>query len=156
MPEDTIIPSNYEDTPNPRPELSAKPANKKPIIIAVISVFGFFAISLGFGIWLYNYPLKAAILRDITIIYLGFGLFAVILLLIMLVVIIAYLVLKVNDLVVLLDREIKPMLIKVQESLDTVRGTTTFISDQAVQPIIKTAGAFTAVRVVIQSLFGRK
>ena len=104
---------------------------------------------------MYYNPTRAEILRDIFIIYLGIGVFFVILLLIALVVIIGYLVLKVNDLVQLVDREVKPMLTKLQDTLNTVRGTTTFLSDHAVQPVITTASTVSAVQAIFRALFRR-
>jgi len=105
--------------------------------------------------FLFVNPETTAILRDIFIIFLGIGVFVIILLIIALVVITAYLVLKVNDLVQLLDKEIRPMLFKIQASINTVRGTTTFISDHAVQPVITTASTVAAIRVIVRSLFRR-
>ncbi len=155
MPDNNISSFENNDTVNTRPELSPEPIDKRPLIIGIVVAFVFLLGSCGFGILLHRNPIDTAILRDIFIIYLGIGSFVIILLIIALVVITTYLVLKVNDLVVLLDREIKPMLAQVQSSLNTVKGTTNFISDQAVQPIIKTAGAVTAVQTVVKSLFKR-
>ena len=153
MPEDTFAP--YSDQHNSRPELSAKPADKRPIIFGIIAAVVLILI-LGVIFWfLFVNPETTAILRDIFIIFLGIGVFVIILLIIALVVITAYLVLKVNDLVQLLDKEIRPMLFKIQASINTVRGTTTFISDHAVQPVITTASTVAAIRVIVRSLFRR-
>ena len=138
------------------PELSPEPVDKRPIIYGAIFALVFVLIFLAVGVWLFFNPAATAILRDIFIIYLGLGAFVIILLLIVLVVITAYLVIKVNDLVQLLDREIKPVLLKLQNTVGTVQGTTTFISDQAVGPIIKTASTLAATRAIFRSLFQRK
>lgn len=153
---ENMSPYSYEEPNNARPELSAKPADKRPIIFGVIAAVIIILIFGGIGWLLFVNPEATAILRDIFIIFLGIGVFVIILLIIALVVITAYLVLKVNDLVQLLDKEIRPMLVKMQESINTVRGTTTFISDHAVQPVISTASTVTAIRVIFSSLFKRR
>lgn len=153
---ENMSPYSYEEPNNARPELSAKPADKRPIIIGIVVGIAIILGAIGFGWFLLVRPETTAILRDIFIIFLGVGVFIIILLIIALVVITAYLVLKVNDLVQLLDKEIRPMLVKMQESINTVRGTTTFISDHAVQPVISTASTVTAIRVIFSSLFKRR
>jgi hypothetical protein len=155
MPEDTNTSYDQVSVDNPRPELSAEPIDKQPIIIGVGVALGFLLISLALGWWLFLHPVAAAIIRDILIIYIGVGIFVVILLLIVLVVITSYLVIKVNDLVQLTDREIRPVLANIQESINTVRGTTVFLSDHAVQPVISTLSSVTAVKTIVRSLFQR-
>jgi hypothetical protein len=155
MPEDTNSPYDQVSVDNPRPELSAEPIDKQPIIIGASVALGFLLISLALGWWLFLHPVAAAIIRDILIIYIGVGIFVVILLLIVLVVITSYLVIKVNDLVQLTDREIRPVLANIQQSINTVRGTTVFLSDHAVQPVISTLSSVTAVKTIVRSLFQR-
>jgi hypothetical protein len=156
MSEETLAPYSYSNnTENSRPELSAKPADRRPIIIGAVVALVIVLIFGGIGWWLFVNPVAAAIIRDIFIIFMGLGIFVIILLLIALIVITAYLVLKVNDLVQLIDREIKPMLARLQESLNTVRGTTRFISEQAVEPVITTVSTVSAARAIFRSLFRR-
>lgn len=160
MPEETFVPvrndsaSNVEAS-NHWAELSPKPMDKRPIIYGSIIVILVFLGFIGLGVWLFLNPPVAAVLRDIFIIFLGLGAFLVILLLIALVVITVYLVLKINDLVHMLNREIKPMLAQVQSTLNTARGTTAFLSEQAVKPVITTASAVAGVRAVFRTLFRR-
>ena len=146
---------HQNDSPNPRPELSTKPADKRPLIIGIVVAVVIILIFGGFGVYLFLNPAHAAVLRDIFIIYLGLGAFFVILLLIALVVITAYLVLKINDLIQLLDREIRPVLNKLQDSAVTMQGTATFLSDHAVKPIINTASTISAAQTVVRTLFRR-
>jgi hypothetical protein len=112
-------------------------------------------VFVGLGVWLFFNPAAAAVLRDIFIIYLGIGAFLIILLLIVLIVITAYLILKVNDLVQLTNREIRPVLLRLQETMGSIRGTTAFLGEQAVQPVIKTASTVAAVKAITRSLFRR-
>ena len=155
MPDNTVTVPDQETVDNLRPELSAQPIDKQPIIIGSVVALGFLVLSLVCGWWLFTHPVVATILRDILIIYIGLGIFIVILLLIALVVITAYLVIKVNDLVQLTDREIRPVLANIQESVNTVRGTTVFLSDHAVEPIISTASTVAGLRKIVRSLFRR-
>jgi hypothetical protein len=147
--------STQAETNTDRPELSAKPADKRPLIYGIL--FGLIVILIlgGIAFLLYSNPPLTAIFRDIVIIFLGLGAFIIILLLIALVVITTYLVLKVNDLVQLLDQEIKPMLAKLQETVGTVRGTATFLSDHAVQPVITTVSTVSAIKAIFRALFRR-
>ncbi len=137
------------------PELSPEPIDKRPIIFGIIAAVLLILIFGGLGVWLFLNPAAAAVLRDIFIIYLGLGTFVIIILLIILVVISVYLVLKVNDLVQLTDREIRPILSSVQETIGTVRGTTAFLSEQAATPVIKTASTVAAIKAITRSLFRR-
>jgi len=160
MPEETFGPvaseSYYNAEANNRwAELSPKPMDKRPLIYGGIFAVLVILIFVGLGVWLFLNPPVAAVLRDIFIIFLGLGAFLVILLLIALIVITVYLVLKINDLVQMLNREIKPMLAQVQSTLHTARGTTTFLSEQAVKPVITTASAVAGVRAVFRTLFRR-
>ena len=154
MPEEMNTSSQSDTSNNGHPELSSKPTDKRPIIFGVIAGLIVILLFGGIGVGLYFWE-GTPVLRDIFIIYLGLGVFLIILLLIALIVIIAYLVIKVNDLVQLLDREIKPVLAKLQESVGTVRGTTTFISDYAVQPVITTASTVSGIKAIFRALFRR-
>lgn len=145
----------YESQSNPRPELSMKPADKRPVIYGSIAAVVIILLFGGIAYFLFTNPVATAIIRDIFIIFLGLGAFLIILLLIALVVITAYLVLKVNDLVKLLDREIKPVLLKLQNTAGTVQGTTNFISEHAVKPVINTASTIAAAQSVVRTLFRR-
>jgi hypothetical protein len=146
---------NPPDTSNKPPELLGEIVDKRPLIYGSIAAVIIILLFGGLGAVLFLHPAATATLRDIFIIYLGLGVFIIILLLIALIVIMAYLVIKINDVVRLLDREIKPMLAKLQETMGTVRGTATFLSDHAVQPVIATASNVAAVRAVFRSLFQR-
>ena len=50
---------------------------------------------------------------------------------------------------------IVPALEKADETIQTVRGTTTFVSESVVAPIIKVAGAAAGARAMIQTLMRR-
>ncbi|MBN1994844.1 MAG: hypothetical protein JW953_19255 [Anaerolineae bacterium] len=153
MPQE-INQNNQADLTDKYPELSPEPTDKRPLIYGIIAAVIVILLFGGIGVGLFFWE-HTPLLRDIFIIYLGLGVFVIILLLIALIVIIAYLVIKVNDLVQLLDREIKPMLTKLQETTGTIRGTATFLSDRAVQPVITTVSTVSAIKAIFRSLFRR-
>jgi hypothetical protein len=156
MAEENITLYNQDKLPRPMPELSVEPADKRPAIIGIIVALTIVLIFAGIGWWLFINPVATAILRDIFIIFMGLGMFLIILLLIVLVVATTYLVLKVNDLTQLLDREIRPILSKIQDTLQTAKGTTVFYSEHAVRPVITMAGYVAGVQAIFRSLFRRR
>lgn len=50
---------------------------------------------------------------------------------------------------------IVPLLEKLTETVQTVKGTTTFVSESVVTPIIKVAGAAAGARAMVQTLMRR-
>ena len=75
-------------------------------------------------------PATAGLVRDIFIIFMGL---ISILVMIALVILIIQLAILIN----LLQNEIKPILRTTNETVNNLRGTTTFISNNLVEPIIK-------------------
>lgn len=57
-------------------------------------------------------------------------------------------------LVKMLQTEIKPIINDTQETLSTVRGTATFVSNNVVDPVVKTGSALARYRRTVQSLTG--
>ena len=84
-------------------------------------------------------PATTAEVRDIFIIFM-----ALILLLLMLSAVV--LVVQLATLINLLQNEIKPMLQAMNDTVTTVRGTTAFMSDNLVEPIIKVNSALAGFR----------
>ncbi|MBN1220023.1 MAG: hypothetical protein JXM69_13940 [Anaerolineae bacterium] len=155
MSEDTTLTTPPETVDNRYPEISPEPVDKRPLIWGIIFAVLLIAISLIVAIWLFRHPDKAVIVRDIVIIFLGLSTFFILILLFILIVMVAYLVLKTNDLMQLVNREIRPMLYNIQETTGTVRGTATFLSNHAAQPVIAVASSLAAVRAILRSLFRR-
>lgn len=69
-------------------------------------------------------------------------------------VLLAVLVIQVIRLVKLLREEVMPILNSTQETVGTVRGTATFVSDRLVQPVVKVSSYAAGVRQAINTLFG--
>ncbi len=58
----------------------------------------------------------------------------------------AILVIQIIRLIRLLREEVLPIISSTQETLGTVRGTATFVSDHVVQPVVKVNGYAAGVR----------
>ena len=157
MSEEQIAPYDFNAAPSRElpPELSAEPFDKRPLFIGIGVVVVFFALVIGLAWWLYVHPDAAETIRDIAIIYIAVGLLVLIPMVMIALVIAAYLILKVNDVVYLLNREIRPMLSDIQETLNSVKGTTSFISEEAAKPVIKTASTVYGVNAIVRALFRR-
>jgi hypothetical protein len=69
-------------------------------------------------------------------------------------ILLAVLLFQLQSLTVLLRDEIQPILESINQTTSTVRGTTTFVSDTVVSPVIKVAGYVSGVRQASRVLFG--
>ena len=92
-------------------------------------------------------PPFTAVLRDVFIIVLALvtviiGLFLIIL------------IFQLQSLMTLLRDEIKPILESANQTASTVRGTTTFVSDAVVTPVIQAASLAAGVRQTLKALAG--
>jgi len=107
------------------------------IVVMALLVIGGFVLMIHFG--------KTAIVRDVFIIFMALvSLFIGVMLL--------ALVYQIAALTRMLREEIKPLLENAQETLNTARGTTLFVSDNVVRPVIGAAGAVAGVVRVISLL----
>lgn len=111
------------------------------ITIVVLAVVG----AIGYG--LVTHPPFTAVLRDIAIIVLALvtvviGLFIIVL------------IFQLQSLTALLRDEIKPILESANETASTVRGTTTFVSDAVVTPMIQVASLAAGVGQTLKTLAG--
>jgi hypothetical protein len=62
-----------------------------------------------------------------------------------------FLVFQIRSLIRILQEEIKPLLDSANVTVSTVRGTTTFVSEKVVNPIVSVASTFSAVQGGIRS-----
>lgn len=125
-----------------RPVISApdvsEPARSNWKVKAALVGGGLFLLALILAIifLLTQNPALTANLRDIAIIAFAIvGLIMSIVIGTLLIVMIYYL----QSLVALLRHEIRPMLVNLQQTVSTVRGTTTLVSDNIAKPVIKVA-----------------
>lgn len=87
--------------------------------------------------------------RDVAIIVLAFESIVIGILL-------AVLVIQVIRLVKLLREEVMPILNSTQETVSTVRGTASFMSDHMIQPVVKVSSYAAGARQAVNTLFKRR
>ena len=139
-------PKNEVKSPEARTPMD--PRAKKMVVIVIIAVVGIVALLGGAGFLLYRSdPWVTTFLRDIAVIILAFETLMVIFFLGVMTVLLIYVILT-------LEREIKPVLDAISETIYTVRGTTTFVSDTVVSPIIEVASIVGAVKGAVQAIAG--
>jgi hypothetical protein len=86
--------------------------------------------------------------RDLSIIILAFESIVIGILL-------GVLIVAVTKLIRMLRDEVLPILYSTQETLGTIRGTTTFVSDRVVQPVVKVSSYTAGLRQAVNVLFSR-
>jgi hypothetical protein len=69
-------------------------------------------------------------------------------------ILLAILTIQVSRLVRMLRQEIRPMLDATQETVGTVRGTATFLSEHLVSPVVNIAGTISGLRQAAKTLAG--
>ena len=68
-------------------------------------------------------------------------------------VMIVVLVLQIQRLITVMEEEIRPLLISINETMGTVRGTTSFVSESVVAPTIQALSYGAAVKQATAALF---
>ena len=115
------------------------------VVVAVVVV-----VALGFGGYeLFVHPLWARVLRDIFIILMAIQSLAIGVLLIVLIV-------QIINLTQLLREEVLPILNSTNETVDTVKQTTNFVSDVVVSPLIQVVSTVSAVQGGLRAIFRRR
>ncbi|MCA9938554.1 MAG: hypothetical protein KC418_07930 [Anaerolineales bacterium] len=130
------------------------PTSAKPLVSRIGVAAGVIGVLLIVGLIIWGifwaatqHPTAVESLRDIVIIALALGscLFGVAFI-IMLVMIVR--------LVNMLEFEIKPILQQTNETIGTLKGTTTFVSQNVVKPVTKASSYVAGVRRGVKVLFG--
>lgn len=132
------------DVPEAGPEPEEGSDRLRMIGLVLIATVLVIAISLA-GYGLAVHPRATAVLRDISIIVLALvtvviGLFLVIL------------IFQLQSLMALLRDEIKPILDSANETASTVRGTTNFVSDAVVSPLINLVSLAAGIGQTLRTL----
>ena len=126
------------------PQPSEQSEKSRAWIVAIVLLLALIITGLIFAvISMVNNPSQTEIIRDIVIIFM-----AVESLLIGIVLII--LITQLARLTAMLQNEIKPILDSTNETLNMLRGTTTFLSNNLVDPVVKANSAITAFRRAIE------
>lgn len=126
------------------PNLSNLTTKQKIILTSVIA--GVVFLTTLIVIFLVTHPVVAGSVRDVFIILLAIQVFVLdVLILVML-----WQILKLLDYLI---RELVPVINSLQETVGTVRGTTTFMSDNVVTPTIEVASKVAGIRRSVSVLF---
>ena len=142
-----------------QPAAKIAPAQPKPThtnwkVIAGLVGGGLLILAIIIGILflLTRNPQVTANLRDVAIIvFATIGLFLMIVLGALMIVLVYYM----QSLIALLRNEIKPVLTNVNQTVNTLRGTTTMVGDNIVKPVVK-AASFLAGLQAAGKAFGAK
>jgi hypothetical protein len=123
---------------SPPPEVSStkgsdqiSPEQKKAIIVIIVAAVILILLTIVGLVYLLNTDYKNVVrIRDVFIIFLAIQSLLIGLVLVILMV-------QLARLINLLQNEIKPILESTNETVSTLRGTATFLSDNLAQPVIK-------------------
>jgi membrane protein implicated in regulation of membrane protease activity len=111
------------------PDLSAE-QRRVTIIIIAVAVALLLIIIISFVLLMNANPVAVAQLRDVFIIFLALQS-------LLIGVVLTILIIQLARLINLLQNEIKPILESTNDTVNNLRGTTTFLSDNLVEPVIK-------------------
>lgn len=127
----------------------AQPPGKKVgrTVVLVLGALLILAALVAAIYGLVRHPAVTATVRDITIIILALSTTVI-------GVSLVALILQVQSLIGLLRDEIRPILISADETARTVRGTTSFLSESVVRPVISVAGYASGIRQMVRLLTG--
>lgn len=111
-----------------------------------ILILGLIVVGIGYGLYQLGGADQAPLerLRDIAIIFLIFQLLLV-------TVILAGIAAGLVFLILVLKDQVIPLLSELTETAKRVRGTTEFMTEEAVKPIIKSAGQAAKVRAMVRA-----
>jgi hypothetical protein len=110
------------------------------VLLAVVVILA------GVAVWaMLRNPEQTETIRDVVIVFMAAEALLIGLALVLLIA-------QLARLTALLQNEIRPILMSTQETLDTVRGTTTFLSNNLVDPVIKANSSLAAVRRALNLL----
>lgn len=129
-------------------EEPSEPSDSRRTLILVAAIglaLVLLGVVIGLIVWLVGNPATAEVLRDAVIVMIAFES-------IITGVAVIVLVVQIARLTALLQNEVRPMLEASNEALRTVRGTTTFLSDNMVRPVVRLSGAAAAVRRAFELL----
>jgi hypothetical protein len=125
------------------PSTTEKRGPNRKVIIAIVGVVVVALIIVGF-VWMIQAQ-ATGVVRDVFIIFMAIVMLFIGIMLVAL-------VYQVAALTRMLREEIKPLLENAQETVNTARGTTMFVSDHVVKPVIGVAGTVAGVARVISLL----
>jgi sterol desaturase/sphingolipid hydroxylase (fatty acid hydroxylase superfamily) len=125
---------------------------------AILAILVVGLIVVGLAIWLYQLggPDQSALerIRDITIIFLAFQLLLVTIILGGIAAGLGFLIVVLKDQIIPLLHELKGTAAELTDTAKRVKSTTDFVTEEAVKPIITTAGQVAKVRAMVRTVTG--
>lgn len=115
------------------------------IILGIVLILGLIAGVVFAIMAMVNHPESTENIRDIVIVFMAVEFLFIGLVLILLVI-------QLARLTALIRHEVRPILESTNKTMGTIRGTTTFISNNLVSPVIKANSALAAVRRAAEML----
>jgi len=133
-----------ESLPEPKASSQAQQGQRTQIFIALGALL-LLALLVTAIVLMAQHPQATTVIRDIAIVFVAVATFLIGLVAIVLVI-------ELWVLIKVLREEIQPLLKSVNDTASTVRGTTEFVSENVVSPIIQAAGFTAAIRQVARDL----
>lgn len=114
-----------------------------------ILILGLIVVGIAYGLYQLGGPDESALerLRDIAVIFLVFQLLLV-------TIILAGIAAGLVFLIMVLKDQVIPLLTELTETAKRLRGTTEFMTEEAVKPIIKSAGQAAKLRAMVRAATG--
>jgi len=143
------VPPPTPDSPStrvatPEPE-SLTPQQRAYLIGGVIVAILIFIGLIVFAVFLVNNPAQASVWRDVFIIFMALEMIVIGAALVVLMI-------QLAALTNLLKNEVKPILEATQETVNTVRGTTIFVSENLAEPIMKLNSYVAGLSKIVETL----
>jgi hypothetical protein len=132
----------------PQTEKRKKLISNLYVALAIIALLAIIGLFIGLIIWIaQNWATEVEVIRDIFIIALAIEscLFGIVLI---------FLLISLIRLINMIEFEIKPILEQTNETVSTLRGTTTFVSQKVVKPVAKATGYLVGFKRGVTVLFG--
>ena len=132
----------------PQTEKRKKLISNLYVTLAVVAVLAIVGLFIGLIVWVaQNWATEVEVIRDIFIIALAIEscLFGIVLI---------FLLISLIRLINMIEFEIKPILEQTNETVSTLRGTTTFVSQKVVKPVAKATGYLVGFKRGVTVLLG--
>jgi fructose-specific phosphotransferase system IIC component len=142
--EKMVKPSHTPEVPSPDQQQFGEPAGRSKIYAFLAALVGLFIIAgmIVAIIAMVQSPQQTETIRDIVIIFMAAESLVIGVALIVLVI-------QIARLTAMLQQEVRPILESTEETINTLRGTSTFLSDKMVKPVMKATSTVAAVRRVL-------
>lgn len=138
--------SEYDSPELETPQPSERIEKSRAWVVAIVLLLALIITGLILAvISMVNNPDQTEIIRDIVIIFMAVesSLIGIVMII---------LITQLARLTAMLQNEIKPILDSTNETLNTLRGTTAFLSNNLVDPVVKANSVITALRRAIELL----